>query len=154
MGTFSSQLPEAVQSALFWLGVALLAWGILAAIWHSLDGRLTWQSSLFGPLVDRIPYVEIKQLANVKGWNLDDPSSLGRNRAYDLEIAMRQAASDGNLLVWGRKYEEPIGSNPLLLIHKEHFADFEFRHGRLHGHNIDTCVGKDSLSDPKKTYCD
>lgn len=42
-----------------------------------------------------------------------------------------KAAIDSSLLVWGRKHETPLGSNPLLLIPKEHFEDFECHNGCL-----------------------
>lgn len=117
-------------------------------------------------LEDRMPYVEIRPLANARGWKLnDDPAECHNtaqchNRGYDLETAMRQAASDGSLKVWGRKCETPIGSNPLLLIPKEHFLDFEFGHGYLHGGNVKNIwshtgiLGKDRNSFSGRNYCD
>jgi len=112
------------------------------------------------PSEDRIPYIEIREIANDKGWKLDDDKSLSGNRAYDLEMAMRQAVTDGTLSVWGRKHGTPIETNPLLLIPKEHFQKFEFRHGCLNYDNFDNVntytriPGKDSNIHEGDNYCD
>lgn len=110
----------------------------------------------------RIPYVEIRQLANARGWKLNDDSPQCVNRAYCLESAMRQAASDGSLLVCGRRCESPTGSNPLLLIPKEHFIDFEFHYGYLNRDNVENIStytwkpepGKNKNSFSGQNYCD
>ena len=111
---------------------------------------------------DTIPYVEIRQLANAEGWQLNDDSPPCVNRAYELEQAMRQAAS-GDLLVWGRRYETPLGSNPLLLIPKEHFIDgFTFHYGYLTRDNVENISTYTWKPEPEKTmnsfggqnYCD
>ena len=85
---------------------------------------------------DLIPYRDIHDLANRRGWNLAQRDSPADNRAYDLECKMRQAASNGELEVWGRRLESSLGTNPLLPIPKEHFHAYEFQHGLLNGLNI------------------
>jgi hypothetical protein len=114
----------------------------------------------------RIPYVEIREFANARGWKLNDNPAECHNRAqchnrgYELEKAMRQAASDGRLKVWGRKYETPVGTNPLLLIPKDHFIDFEFGNGYLHSDNVKNIwshtgqLGRSKNSFSGENYCD
>jgi hypothetical protein len=67
----------------------------------------------------RIPYVQIRQLANTKGWSLNDDSTACVNRAYYLEGQMQQAAVEGSLLFWGRKCEAPIESKSFTPYTKE-----------------------------------
>jgi hypothetical protein len=147
-----------------YLAVVLLLIGMacfVGAIWDWSRQR-GWLPILFRDV--RIPYVKIRILANARGWNLNDDSSQSINRAYDLEKAMRQAASDGDLFVWGRRCETPFGSNPLILIPKEHFADsgFEFHYGYLTRDNVENIstytwkpeAGKKKDSFSGQNYCD
>lgn len=124
---------------------------------------MAWKIIQFRRLRDaRIPYVHIRQLASAKGWNLNDDSSACVNRAYYLEGRMQQAAVEGSLLVWGRRCETPIGSNPLLLIPEKHFEDFTFRHGFLTRDNVENLStytwkpehGKNRSSFSGENYCD
>jgi hypothetical protein len=82
---------------------------------------------------DRIPFVRLRDIAPEFGIDLSSSETPSANLAYDIEGALRQAAVDGNLQVWGRKYQGPVQSNdPLLKIPASHFAEFEFGHGNLH----------------------
>jgi hypothetical protein len=103
----------------------------------------------------RLPYVEIRQLANAKGWDLYDDYPQSVNSAYYLEVQMQQAAVEGDLLVWGRKCGAPLGSSPLLRIHKEHFKDFTFHYGYLtrdNVENISTYTWKPELGKNKDSF--
>lgn len=91
------------------------------------------------------------------GWMLDGRYAKSNNRAYNIECAMRQAAIDSSLLVWGRKHE----TDPLLLIPKEHFEDFEFHNGYLNKFdnekNASThtwIFGNNNSIGGGKNYCD
>lgn len=80
---------------------------------------------------DRVPFTRIRHIANEFRINLTDVNA--SNTAYEIEGAMRQAAVDDRLKVWGRKYHGAVQNNdPMLGIPRDHFEDFGFRHGSLH----------------------
>jgi hypothetical protein len=94
---------------------------------------------------DRIPYVRIRDLAPAYALGLGAHDLDAPNVAYRIEGALRQAAVDGELKVWGRKYRGPVKSNdPLVPIPASHFEDFEFGHGDLHHQTVNeqTHTGK------------
>ena len=75
----------------------------------------------------------LRDLAPEFGIDLSSSETPTANLAYDIEGALRQAAVDGDLQVWGRKYNGPVQSNePLIKIPASHFSEFEFGHGNLH----------------------
>ena len=126
-----------------WIIFALLS----LTIWLIVDFFSYRENSVFSRLRrtltklrphsdNQIPYIQIRDLANLKGWNLSERDSTAHNRAYDLQTIIRQAASDGELKVWGRRFESPLGTNPLLPIPKEHFQEYEFQHGVLNYLNV------------------
>lgn len=84
------------------------------------------------PFKDLIPFVSIRNIANNDGWILNETDSAVANRAYALEGKLRQAAVDGELRVWGRKYDVPMSNAPLLQIPREHFEEYGIAHGALH----------------------
>jgi hypothetical protein len=135
-------------SVLFLIGTVLLIFSI--SHWYR---RWEWRPILL--MDSRLPYVEIRQLANAKGWNLYDDYPQSVNSAYYLEVQMQQAAVEGDLLVWGRKCGAPLGSSPLLRIHKEHFKDFTFHYGYLtrdNVENISTYTWKPELGKNKDSF--
>jgi hypothetical protein len=81
---------------------------------------------------DRIPFVRIRDLAPGYGLGLalHDPDAA--NVAYRIEGALRQAAVDGELQVWGRRYRSPPNNEPLVPIPSMHFEEYGFAHGNLH----------------------
>lgn len=82
---------------------------------------------------DRVPFVRIRDIAPEFGIDLTPGNLLAPNRAYEIEGALRQAAVDGKLMVWGRKYRGEVKDNdPLVPIPASHFEDYGFRHGNLH----------------------
>jgi len=82
---------------------------------------------------DRIPFIGVRDIAKDNCLSLDPHEPESGNLAYDLEGALRQAAVDGRLKVWGRKYRGKIKSNdPLVPIPATHFEEYEFGHGNLH----------------------
>lgn len=82
---------------------------------------------------NKIPFVRLRDIAPEFGIDLSSSETPTANLAYDIEGALRQAAVDGDLTVWGRKYQGPVQSNePLVKIPASHFAEFEFGHGNLH----------------------
>jgi hypothetical protein len=93
----------------------------------------TFQSAFDDFHSNRVPFTRIRHDAPQLGLILDDGSSAAANIAYDIEGAMRQAAVDGGLKVWGRKYRGPVSDNdPLVEIPASHFEDYGFMHGCLH----------------------
>lgn len=82
---------------------------------------------------DRVPFVRIRHIAHEFELVLDPHDPTSGNMAYDIEGALRQAAVDGQLKVWGRKYRGPVKDNdPLVAIPQSHFEDYGFAHGNLH----------------------
>lgn len=80
---------------------------------------------------DRVPFTRIRHIAHEFRINLTDVNA--SNTAYEIEGAMRQAAVDDRLKVWGRKYHGAVQNNdPMLAIPRDHFEDFGFRHESLH----------------------
>jgi hypothetical protein len=82
---------------------------------------------------DRVPFVRIRHIAHEFKLDFSESDSPTANMAWALEGHLRQAAYDEKLKVWGRKYNGNLEANEVLVpIPREHFADYEFRHGRLH----------------------
>jgi hypothetical protein len=82
---------------------------------------------------DRIPFVRLRDLAPNYGLNLDPNDPAASNLAYRIEGELRQAAVNGELKVWGRKYTGQVNDNaPLIAIPASHFEDYSFAHGFLH----------------------
>lgn len=85
---------------------------------------------------NRIPIVQLRQLAEAGGWNLID----GRvsNDALAITNGLNQAAVDGTITFWGRKYQYEFGedaaeSMPLVPISKKHFLYYSFQPTNLFG---------------------
>ena len=167
--------PALAQWAFIALGGATLTallWSPILGLWRRqsaipiLTSTLPNQSSkaptdlTARPEAELFPYVDVRELANKKGWNLLDRGALASNRAYDLETAMRQAAASGQLHVYGRKYSVPLGTAPLLPVPKAHFEEYEFRHGCLNYdtiRNVDARTDRLGMRDAElvgKVYCD
>lgn len=84
---------------------------------------------------NRIPIVQLRQLAEAAGWNVDRRTS---NDGYNLTNKLNQAAADGALQFWGRKYEYDFGEDgaesvPLVRISQKHFLDYRFESTNLFG---------------------
>jgi hypothetical protein len=72
---------------------------------------------------DRIPLIELREMATKAGWNIDARTS---RDTYDLVVRLNQAAVDGLINFWGGKYEYDFGENSnqvLVNIPISHFAD-------------------------------
>jgi hypothetical protein len=84
--------------------------------------------------IDRIPLIQLRDMAARVGWNTDARTS---NDAYEFAGRLNQAAVDGRIKFWGRKYvydfSQPAAEFPLLEIPQEHFRDYAFDSLRLFG---------------------
>jgi len=148
--------PEWVAYAVFGLGLAFLLIALAAYLWGDriaakfakrrmrradlpieiTPREVTFDEAWDEEANDRIPFIRLRDIARDNGLDLmrgSDPARAA-NLAYRIEGALRQAAVDGKLNVWGRKYRDTgKGSNePLVPIPASHFQDYEFRHGNLH----------------------
>src|SRR5262249_23732468 len=88
-------------------------------------------SSLAPPAPKRVPLAELRELAAAAGWCSDIQSAtVGDNDWWTFAIRLRQAAVDGAIKFWGRRYVVDFGqaldTEALVEIPKEHFASFEF----------------------------
>jgi hypothetical protein len=95
-------------------------------------------SSLTPPEPKRIPLSEMRGWATAAGWCGDVQSAtIGDNDWWSFTGHLRQAAVDGTIQFWGRRYIADFGKNsdgePLIEIPKEHFATFEFDRARASG---------------------
>jgi hypothetical protein len=78
---------------------------------------------------ERAPLLDIIAMATKAGWNTDAQQS---NDASELTARLNQAAADGAIKFWGRKYEYDLGEGaattfPLVDIPAEHFREFSFQ---------------------------
>jgi hypothetical protein len=94
----------------------------------------------------RIPIVRLREMASARGWNLDRHTS---NDGFDLTNKLNQAAADGALQFWGRKYQHEFGEDaaesvPLVRISQKHFLDYSLSSTNLFGSssNFYTFTGK------------
>ena len=83
----------------------------------------------------RIPLINLRSALQSVGWNTDIHRS---NDATALTDSLNQAAADGLIKFYGRKYEYDLGEAasatfPLLEIPSEHFRDFSFQPINLFG---------------------
>ena len=93
----------------------------------------TFQTQWGDVLSNKVPFTRIRHDAPQFGLILDDKTTSAQNLASNIEGAMGQAAVDGKLKVWGRKYRGLIKYNdPLVEIPASHFEDYGFMHGCLH----------------------
>jgi hypothetical protein len=79
----------------------------------------------------RIPVSEFREWASAAGWCRDVHSAtIGDNDWWSFAVRLRQAAVDGTITFFGRRYVADYGrdldTEPLVQIPKEHFAEFEF----------------------------
>ena len=127
-----------IMPAQIWVGYCLLAASATLFIWGvRINGRHLWQR-WWRPLEPApeqpdqpIPFVSLRQIAQELGITLTRYGA-EQNNGYAMEGALKEAAANGKLLVWGRPYQGPIRDNdPLVLIPKEHFITYSFRHGAL-----------------------
>ena len=80
---------------------------------------------------ERIPLAELCEWATDAGWCSDVHSAtVGDNDWWTFATRLRQAAVDGSIQFWGRRYVADFGKDldtePLVEIPKAHFAEFEF----------------------------
>jgi hypothetical protein len=80
---------------------------------------------------DRIPFVRIRDLAPAYGLGLAQHDADASDVAYRVEGALRQAAVDGDVKVWGRRYRDVPNMEPIVPIPSLHFEDYSFAHGIL-----------------------
>lgn len=79
----------------------------------------------------KIPFVQLRPMALAAGIDLPRYGE-NQNNAYHLESAMKEAAANGRLAVWGRVYNGPVKDNdPMVPVPAEHFRTYSFRHGLL-----------------------
>jgi hypothetical protein len=74
---------------------------------------------------DRVPLLDIIEMARAVGWNTDAHLS---NGASELTDRLNQSAADGAIKLWGRKYKYDLGEAaattfPLIEIPAEHFKE-------------------------------
>ncbi|WP_354082167.1 hypothetical protein [Bradyrhizobium sp. S3.3.6] len=87
--------------------------------------------SLAPPPSKRVPLTELREWATAAGWCSDVHSAtIGDNDWWTFAVRLRQAAVDGTIKFWGRRYVADFGqaldTEALVEIPKEHFATFEF----------------------------
>jgi hypothetical protein len=87
---------------------------------------------------DRIPLVELRKMAADAGWNINVHTS---DDTHNLTERLNQAAADGLVNFWGRKYEYDFGegskSYPLVSIPIGHFVDrYLFSSLNIFGENV------------------
>lgn len=80
---------------------------------------------------ERVPLAELREWAANAGWCSDIQSAtVGDNDWWTFATRLRQAAVDGSIQFWGRRYVADFGrdldTEPLVEIPKAHFTDFEF----------------------------
>lgn len=80
---------------------------------------------------ERLPLAELCEWAADAGWCSDVHSAtVGDNDWWTFAIRLRQAAVDGSIQFWGRRYVADFGKDldtePLVEIPKAHFTEFEF----------------------------
>ena len=88
-------------------------------------------TSLAPPEPKRVPLVEMREWATAAGWCSDVQSAtIGDNDWWTFAVRLRQAAADGAIQFWGRRYVSDFGqaldTEVLVEIPKDHFAAFEF----------------------------
>jgi len=99
----------------------------------------------------RIPLVTLRDWAIEAGWNGDVQAVAGGNNDFwTFKNRLRQAAVDGKIAFWGRKYEylpkDLIASEPLVSIPADHFAEFNFDAVELaNADNDEIFTGKTSI---------
>jgi hypothetical protein len=79
----------------------------------------------------RVPLSELREWATDAGWCSDAQSAtIGDNDWWTFATNLRQAAADGSVGFWGRRYVADFGKDldtePLVEIPRDHFAEFEF----------------------------
>jgi hypothetical protein len=87
--------------------------------------------SLAPPEPTRVPLTEMREWAIAAGWCSDVQSAtIGDNDWWTFSVRLRQAAVDGAIQFWGRRYIYDFGNEvdgePLIQIPKEHFSEFRF----------------------------
>jgi nucleoside phosphorylase len=86
--------------------------------------------------VRRVPLSVLREWAVIDGWSADIQSAtVGDNDWGTFTKRLRQAAVDGAMSFWGRKYVNDFGKalddEPLVQIPREHFEEFCFRRHRI-----------------------
>lgn len=105
-------------------------------------------NSFSSPEPKRIPLSEMREWATAAGWCGDIQSAtVGDNDWWTFAVRLRQAAVDGAIQFWGRRYVADFGKDldteALVEIPKEHFAIFEFDPTALaQADNYDLFTGK------------
>ncbi len=95
----------------------------------------------------RMPLTELRAAASAAGWSADvHAATVGDNDWWTFMKRLRQAAADGAIPFFGRRYlfdhEKDSDPEPLLLIPTSHFAEFGFDVVQLaeaDNYNIFTC---------------
>ena len=119
MSTFApDSIPPAYHVYGFYLGLLLVVFGVAGGGWQLWKNRIAK-----APEQPRIPIKEFINQAEKSGWNLQTLEIL------DLGRAVRQAATDGILRLWGRQNINWVSSlrelQPLQEIPKEHWLKYE-----------------------------
>jgi hypothetical protein len=88
-------------------------------------------ATLAPPEPQRVPLAEMREWATAAGWCGDVHSAtIGDNDWWTFAVRLRQAAVDGAIQLWGRRYVADFGraldTEALVEIPKDHFATFEF----------------------------
>ena len=146
--------PEIVLWSVAFIIFIILYSGALSLIWRqggqpgsSISEYASIASSTFAHIEpphqlnqnvaaqNRIPIVRLREMAAAVGWNVDRHTS---NDGFNLTNKLNQAAADGALQFWGRKYEYEFGEDaadsvPLVRISQKHFLDYRFESTNLFG---------------------
>jgi hypothetical protein len=97
---------------------------------------------------ERIPVVELRKWASDAGWCADAQAiALNDNHWWEFGIRLRQAAAEGEIGFWGKRYDyefsQKTNTMPFTRIPKEHFEEFGLDAVSLaHADNYDIFTGK------------
>jgi hypothetical protein len=96
----------------------------------------------------KVPLTVLREWASDAGWCADvQAATVGDNDWWSFAKRLRQAAVDGDITFWGKKYVyefgEDLDDEPLVKIPPEHFEEFGFDPARLaQVDNYDIFTGK------------
>jgi hypothetical protein len=103
-----------------------------------------------------VPMTDLREWASEAGWCTDvRAATVGDNDWWTFTVRLRQAAVDGSITFWGRRYVydygKDLGSEPLRHIPRKHFEEFGFDPTRIaQVDNYD--IFREKLGDPPSTW--
>ena len=125
-----------------------VAFEILATLHGATDRARPRAAATPSVSAARIPLTELRDCATNVGWCSDVRSpTVGDNDWWTFSNRLRQAAVDGEIAFWGKRYIYDFGkdldSEPLIKIPREHFEEFSFDPTRLaQADNYDIFTGR------------